>query len=741
DSAFQLLEPDAGTRQFVRRADVIHDESIEVADRVGFRDVRHEQIGMSRLGTAVAADIDVIAFLGGDEAEVFGLGLRAFANAAADGRLQFVGSANALVTVFQPNGHSYGVLHAIATPRAAHAALHRTQRFAVGVPRLESRGDELFPDRGEVVDPRAEQVHALSTGDLRIEVVLLRDDAERDELVRRDLPAGHARHDRIEALALDVGEETVVGVLEIVVPNDEVVDHARQDRGDRRLADLATVTLAVSSEHLFERAVALDLDDLEQLLTRKGEVLAQDRLGRLAELDELRVEDVGHFGHASAAARTRLGLRLHVGQVQQPVIEHRLADRALGDVVAGAHLHVVGHLPASGAAVARAEDQIFGRGGQRGRGLGQVEQLRVLLGVAHEAAAQQLAAVFAEDQLLVDALDAIFEDDRSDRSAERVAEAGDVDAHQLQLRRHVGAQELRGRAGQRARDGVGHLVAGRHEAVARPALQRTFAGGEDLRVVRAQLIVDQDAAARTGNDAAFARHFVPGADAGGDDDHVDVQALAVPIEEARHRAVAHHLGGIAIHVDRDAERSDLVGQHRGPGFVELPRHQAGRELHDVGLEPEVEHGFGRFEPQEPATDHRRAFAVLGIFDDRLEVFDRSIDEDAGLPHAWDRWNECARTRREDDGVVLDLAPGVGHHDLAVAVDSGDALVQAEMNALARVPFFGGQTQLVCVTGLEELRQLNTVVRRAALLTDGRELEYAVDIVFGESFAEPQTDHS
>ena len=103
--------------------------------------------------------------------------------------------------------------------------------------------------------------------------------AEGDQLVGRDLAAGHARHDRVQPAALHVGQEAVVGVLQRLVSavEDVVVPQAGQDRGDGRLADFAAVPRAVAGEQLVERLDLLDLDDLEQLLPRVGEVLAEVR--------------------------------------------------------------------------------------------------------------------------------------------------------------------------------------------------------------------------------------------------------------------------------------------------------------------------------------------------------------------------------------------------------------------------------------------------------------------------------
>ena len=105
-----------------------------------------EQVGVARLGAAVAAHVEVPALLGGDDAEVLALGLGAFADAARDGRLELVRRAQALVAVLDADGEADRVLHAVAAPGRADAALHRAQRLAVGMAALEAGRDQFFPD-------------------------------------------------------------------------------------------------------------------------------------------------------------------------------------------------------------------------------------------------------------------------------------------------------------------------------------------------------------------------------------------------------------------------------------------------------------------------------------------------------------------------------------------------------------------------------------------------------------------
>lgn len=147
--------------------------------------------------------------------------------------------------------------------------------------------NELLPDGRQVGLLRAEHVDALPAGDLGVQPVLGRDLADDDEALGRHLAAGHARHDREGAVALDVGEEAVVRVLEAVMPrlHDHLVVERRENRGDGGLAELAAGGVRVDSGGLHDRAEvaqALDLDDLEEVGARHLDVDADAAGGKEA---------------------------------------------------------------------------------------------------------------------------------------------------------------------------------------------------------------------------------------------------------------------------------------------------------------------------------------------------------------------------------------------------------------------------------------------------------------------------
>ena len=322
---------------------------------------------MARLGSAIAAQVEVVARFGSDQADVLGLRLGALAHATRHRALDLVGSADAPVALLDPNREADRVLHSVPAPGGSDAALDRAQRLAVGMPAFEAGRDQLLPDIRELMHLGAEEIDALSAGDLGVKAVLLRDRSERDQLVGCDLAAGHPRHDAVEPAALHVGQEPVVGVLQGVVTGrrNALVPEGGENRRRRWLADLAAVTAAVVADQLFEGANAFDLDDLEQVLAGVLEVLAKIPLDRFPSSLELGVEQAGHERHATAAARAGGGAFLHGAEIGELPLADRRADLALRDVVARADLGAVREVARSGRRTLAADsDQLRGVGSE-----------------------------------------------------------------------------------------------------------------------------------------------------------------------------------------------------------------------------------------------------------------------------------------------------------------------------------------------------------------------------------------
>src|SRR5690606_32804835 len=174
------------------------------------------------------------------------------------------------------------------------------------------------------------------------------------ELLGGDLPAGDARHHRIGAVALEVGQEVVVGVLqcglfavEDVGAGPDRRGEGGDDRADRGFADLAAVAApgllaAVPVQQFAVGGEAQGEDDLVQLLAGVAEAAAQALVDLDAVRLQLRVDQLTQHLDATSAAGTGLGALLHLGHRGAPVLGDRAADGALGDVVAGADDGVVG---------------------------------------------------------------------------------------------------------------------------------------------------------------------------------------------------------------------------------------------------------------------------------------------------------------------------------------------------------------------------------------------------------------
>mmetsp|Transcript_66739 Transcript_66739/g.184833 ORF Transcript_66739/g.184833 Transcript_66739/m.184833 type:complete len:303 (-) Transcript_66739:854-1762(-) len=230
-AARELLQPRRGALQVLGGGNVEHEEAVRVPQAGGLVDVCRQQLGVPRFRTPIATDVHVVARLGGDEAQVLSLGFRALAEASGARHLDFVRGAQALVALLQGDGHAHGVLLPIAAPRAAHAALHRAQGLSVGVPGLEARVHQVFPDGRELVHGGTVHAQALGTRDLRPQAVLLRHGADGDELVRRDVPARAPWDHGVGARLLDVRQEAVVRVLDLVAAllQHMLIPQARKD--------------------------------------------------------------------------------------------------------------------------------------------------------------------------------------------------------------------------------------------------------------------------------------------------------------------------------------------------------------------------------------------------------------------------------------------------------------------------------------------------------------------------------
>src|SRR6185437_13833086 len=108
-----------GPLQPVGLGDVQGQEAVDGADQRLVVEVGGQQVGVAGAGAAVAADVQVPAALGGDDADVLGLRLGALPGAAGHRHLDLVRLPQAPVAQLQVDGDLHGVLDAVAAPRGA----------------------------------------------------------------------------------------------------------------------------------------------------------------------------------------------------------------------------------------------------------------------------------------------------------------------------------------------------------------------------------------------------------------------------------------------------------------------------------------------------------------------------------------------------------------------------------------------------------------------------------------------
>jgi len=106
DAPFKIIHPGAGALQAIGGTDIEHQEAIHEFNQRGVIQIAGEQIRMTRLHTAVSADIQVPALIGGDHTNVFPLRFGTLAGTAGDRHFDFVRGAQSLVAVLQRDGQT-----------------------------------------------------------------------------------------------------------------------------------------------------------------------------------------------------------------------------------------------------------------------------------------------------------------------------------------------------------------------------------------------------------------------------------------------------------------------------------------------------------------------------------------------------------------------------------------------------------------------------------------------------------
>src|SRR5690606_29644667 len=163
DPAFHIVDaytpdPRRGALQIAGFLAVELDEGGAVIQRLLLGRDLAKKVGGADMDAAIAADMQFIAAIHADHAEVLDRRLRAVAGAARGGDLELMGHPRTPGHPLDLDAKASGVLRTEAAPFAAHAGLHRAERLAIGMARHHARGVEVGPDGGQVFLPDAENV-------------------------------------------------------------------------------------------------------------------------------------------------------------------------------------------------------------------------------------------------------------------------------------------------------------------------------------------------------------------------------------------------------------------------------------------------------------------------------------------------------------------------------------------------------------------------------------------------------
>mmetsp|Transcript_505 Transcript_505/g.1221 ORF Transcript_505/g.1221 Transcript_505/m.1221 type:complete len:355 (-) Transcript_505:2133-3197(-) len=106
DSTGKLFEPWRCALQVLCCAAVEHEEAVDVLQACLLIDRGSDELCMARLGSAIAAEIQVVASVRGDAAHILALCLSTFSEAARHSHLDLVRCTQALVAVLQGASHA-----------------------------------------------------------------------------------------------------------------------------------------------------------------------------------------------------------------------------------------------------------------------------------------------------------------------------------------------------------------------------------------------------------------------------------------------------------------------------------------------------------------------------------------------------------------------------------------------------------------------------------------------------------
>ena len=304
-----------------------------------------EKVGCANLDPAVPADMQFVAAIDANHAEILDCRFGTVPWAAADGHLELVRHVTAPCRLLQLDAEPGRILRAEAAPFTSHAGLHRAQRLAVGVAGHHAGGIEIGPDGGQVLFPDPEDVEPLAAGYLdHGRIVFFDHVGDGPQFPWIGDAAEEARDDRIGAVLLDVGVQPLVDKAALLVVLIFARPGAQQVVIERRAARGAAVGRGPVQflHHLRDQLQFLFHDQAAHVVMVEAGACAE---GLRAAFD-LAAERQGKqpFDQIGATAAAGRSLALAADRIEavRAVIDDAGDDLPLAHTVAAADFRIVG---------------------------------------------------------------------------------------------------------------------------------------------------------------------------------------------------------------------------------------------------------------------------------------------------------------------------------------------------------------------------------------------------------------
>ena len=564
---------------------------------------------------------------------------------------------------------------------------------------------DVFPDIDQVFLLDAQQVDALSAGDLdRRNLVLVDRVGDAAQLARIGFAAPHTRDHAVGAILLNVGMAALVDVAALRV----VLALLGPGAGDVVVHRWAAAGAAVGraplqkTVHIGNGQQLVGADRIaHRLVPQIGAAAHRLELGRgrvVAAGGEH--QDLLDQPGARAAAGAGLGVLAHFIEREQAFFLDGLADRALVHAVAAAHFVSVRHggglavaFMAGVADVRFAEHQPVADALDAAAVAQQLEVVAAVHRVAVQAGADQL--VVFDDQLFVDAAERVAHDDFLGAvAAGKVAGAEQVDAGDLELGRGQRAgisadAELRQMVGQH----LALLKQWRDQAVGDAPVRGAFADGIDARVGGGlQRVAHHDAAVHM-QAHGFGQGGI-GADANGHADQVGRDFTAVLEAKsgdalAIRAAAADQFLRLCADQKLHAALGQRLLQQLAGRLVQLALHQRGHDMHHGDIHAALHQAVGRLQAEQAAADDHRMLVHQGRVDHGLGVGNVAVGQHALQILAGNRQDERVRAGGHHQPVVLGakgFPQGIaGVHHAARPVHARHRPAGMQRDAVVRVP--------------------------------------------------------